>query len=70
MEEKRKVKITLGKNGSVRVEAFNFKGGSCEEATAFLDKLFGGNDQQRNYKDSYWENKETISNGLPSEWCG
>jgi len=38
---RKKVEILLGKDSSVRVEAFGFKGESCEEATAFLDKIFG-----------------------------
>lgn len=68
MDEK-KVEITLGKDGSVRVEAFGYKGGSCEEATAFLEKLFGKS--KKKYKPSYYEEDgNTIVNGLPSGYCG
>jgi len=35
-----KVEILLGKDGSVKVEAFGFKGESCTDATAFIDKIF------------------------------
>lgn len=64
----KKVEITFGKDGSVSVEAFGFKGASCEEATAFLDQLFGKPDD-RNYKESYHE-KELVAEGLPSGHCG
>jgi len=66
--QERKVVITLGKDGSVKVDAQGFKGGSCEEATAFLDKLFGK--KKTSYKPSYYEDGNTIVNGLPSGWCG
>ena len=64
----KKVEITFGNDGSVRVEAFGFKGASCEEATAFLDTLF--EIKKRNHKDSYYEQSEKIADGLPSGWCG
>lgn len=66
------VKITLGKDGSVRVEASGFKGESCEEATAFLDKIFG-KAEKRTHKDSYYEEveeKDKLIDGLPSGHCG
>lgn len=65
----KKVEITFGKDGSVAIEAFGFKGDSCEEATAFLDELFGKPDN-REYKDSYYEEKELVAEGLPSGHCG
>ena len=64
----KKVEITFGKDGSVAVEAFGFKGASCEEATAFLDELFG-KPTDKTLKDSYHE-KELIAEGLPSGYCG
>ena len=67
---KKRVEITFGKDGSVRVEAFGFVGQSCEEATAFLDKLFGKS-SERDYKDSYYEEaSEKNVDGLPSGYCG
>jgi hypothetical protein len=68
MNEK-KVEITLGKDGSVRIEAFGFVGGSCEEAVTFLDELLG-KPADRKYKDSYYQNKETLINSLPNGYCG
>ena len=68
MEDKKRVEIILGKDGSVRVEAFGFKGGSCEEATAFLDNLFGNG--KRTHKSSYYEGGDTIVDSLPSGYCG
>lgn len=65
----KKVEITLGKDGSVRIEAFGFKGGSCEEATAFLENLFG-KPEKKEYKSSYYEDGDKICDGLPSGWCG
>lgn len=68
--ESKKVEIVLGADGSVKVEAFGFKGASCEEATAFLDELFGKRDSV-NYKDDYYTTDETlIADGLPSGYCG
>lgn len=69
MEEK-KVEITLGADGSVKVDAFGFKGSSCKEATAFLDDLFGS-PKSVELKDSFFETDEiTVADGLPSGYCG
>ena len=68
MDGKKKVVITCGKDGSVRVEAEGFKGGSCEEATAFLDNLFGV--EKREYKSSYYEKGDTIIDSLSNGYCG
>lgn len=69
----KKVVITLGKDGSVKAEAFGFKGSSCEEASAFLDDIFPKS-KELVLKPSYYEEeeKETLieKNGLPSGWCG
>jgi hypothetical protein len=67
----KKVVITFGKDGSVRSEAFGFKGESCKEATAFLDPLFG--EGKETLKPSYHETEEEKNNlvdGLPSGNCG
>jgi len=64
----KKVQIVLGKDGSIKVEASGFKGTSCEEATAFLDKIFAVD--KRKHKSSYYEEGETICNSLPSGLCG
>ncbi len=66
----KQVKVLLGKDGSVRVEAFGFKGTSCEEATAFIDRLFGK--KKVTHKDSYNEVDDTVKtvDGLPSGYCG
>ena len=65
----KQVKITLGKDGSVRVEAFGFKGSSCEEATEFLNRLFPGS-KETTLKASYHEEEIKLSDGLPSGYCG
>jgi hypothetical protein len=62
------VTIKLGKDGSVKVEANGFKGGSCEEATKFIDDLFG--EKKRDYKPSYYEQEEIVVDNLPSGYCG
>ena len=67
--EQKKVEIILGKDGSVKIEAFGFKGGTCEEATKFIDQLFGAK-KSKKYKSSYYEQQEQVVNGLPSGWCG
>ena len=72
MSEKRVV-ITLGKDGSVKTEAFGFKGASCQEKTKFLEKIFG--EAKATLKPSFYEEdteseKDIIVNGLPSGHCG
>lgn len=62
------VTIKLGKDGSVKVEANGFKGGTCEEATKFIDDLFG--EKKRSYKPSYYEQEEIVVDNLPSGYCG
>lgn len=67
----KKVEIILGKDGSIKVEAFGFKGESCEEATMFLDRIFG-KAKNKKVKNSYFEEKqsENLIDGLPSGYCG
>ena len=68
-----KIKIKLGKDGAVKVEAEGYKGGTCEQATEFIKKLFG-EEENKSFKPSYYEDDETQTNigtdGLPSGWCG
>jgi hypothetical protein len=64
----KKVVIILGKDGSVRADASGFKGGSCEKATEFLDKMFGSKGK-REFKSSYYE-EDVVVDGLPSGYCG
>ena len=68
MEEKKRVEIVLGADGSVKVEAFGFKGTSCQEATEFLNDLFGSPEKVV-LKDSYHET-DLIAEGLPEGHCG
>jgi len=65
----KKVIVTFNKDGSVKVEAKGFQGKSCEQATEFLDRLFGKG--ERKHKDSYYLEEEVkLSDGLPSGFCG
>ena len=64
----KKVEIIFGNDGSVIVEAFGFKSTSCEEATEFLDRIFGKS--KRKHKDSYYEEPEKIADALPNGYCG
>ena len=70
----KRVVITLGRNGSRKVEAFGFEGESCKDATSFLDRIFG-KPKSIELKDSYFsEEKQTLldTDGLPGggEFCG
>ena len=69
----KKVVVILGKDGSVKTEAFGFKGSSCQDKTAFLKKVFG--EGKETLKPSYYEESEELGkdlqiDGLPSGWCG
>jgi len=65
----KKVRVTIASNGRVSAEAEGFTGSSCEEATAFLDTLFGVG--KKDYKPEYYQEEcNNITNGLPSGYCG
>jgi len=69
----KKVVVILGKDGSVKTEAFGFKGSACQDKTAFLKKVFG--EGKETLKPSYYEEAEELDkdvqiDGLPSGWCG
>lgn len=63
------VRITITKEGKITREAIGFKGEGCLKKTAFLDDVFGTAETEE-LKDSYYEQSEVISDGLPSGWCG
>ena len=68
MEDKT-VTITISKDGAITVDAEGFTGQSCEEATAFLDKLFQKNSTE--YKKSFYELETNhLVDPLPSGYCG
>ena len=64
----KKVEITLDKDGGIKVEAFGFVGSSCEEATKFLEELYG-EALEKELKEEYWQD-ETLGAHLPSGYCG
>ena len=70
----KKIIAILGADGSVKVEAIGFKGGSCLEATEFIRKALGVKNDENNtkVKSSFYEEEETemVVNGLPSGFCG
>ena len=45
--------VTFKKDGTTIIEGHNFKGGSCEEATSFLEKLLGSVGK-RKWKQERW----------------
>ncbi len=62
------VTIRLFPDGKVTAEAEGFKGSSCEEATAFLDSIFGVS--EKDFKSEYFENEDCLVESLPAGWCG
>jgi hypothetical protein len=70
---KRKVVITFSKDGTLKEEAFGFKGESCKAATNWLRDLFPVDVEVE--KASFFEtetekDREILCQGFPSEWCG
>lgn len=64
----KRVVITCDPDGGIEVEAFGFEGNTCEEATAFLDELFG-DPEEKTLKDEYYQGT-TVAKKLPSGYCG
>lgn len=63
-----RVEITLGNDGSIKAEAFGFEGSSCQDATKFLDELFGEAEETQ-LKDEFY--MKTFSKGcLTNGFCG
>lgn len=65
---KRRVEVTLGPDGSIKVEGF----GSCN-GTPEIDLLKKLYDDPKNidYKEEHFQSvQETTLNGLPSGYCG
>ena len=64
----KKIVITLGRNGSRKVEVFGMKGPQCQEATKFLENIFGEVKDQK-LKNSYYEDPDENTlletDGLP-----
>jgi hypothetical protein len=64
-----KVEIIFGKNGSVKSKSKGFAGPECEEATEFLDNLFGV--EKRDHTEEYHQTERTtLVDPLPSGHCG
>jgi len=69
----KRVEVVLGKDGSVRIEAFGFKGTSCTDATQCIRDALGVENTHDNTvkKASYYETEtEAVVNGLPGGYCG
>jgi len=64
----RRVEITLGPDGTIDVDAIGFEGQTCEEATKFLDELFG-EAENKTLKEEYHIG-EVAGTRLPSGYCG
>jgi hypothetical protein len=64
-----KLVITLFDDGSIKAEGEGFKGSTCEEASAFMEKLFG-EAASRKLKDSYHMVEIDDKNCLTNGYCG
>jgi hypothetical protein len=69
----KKLVFILGKDGSIKSEAFGFKGPECIKKMEFSHKVFG-KPKATELKPSYYEEEVLDQNldidGLPSGWCG
>lgn len=65
----KQVKITLGKDGSIKVEAHGFKGSECLKKTEWINQKFGNPETE--LKNSFYEEEQvTITDALPGGYCG
>ena len=65
----KKMVITIKRNGEIKKDVVGFKGGDCFMFTNWFDSLMGEPDEQK-FKDSYYEESEVLTTGLPSGLCG
>ena len=65
--EKKRIVIEIDKQGKVSVEAFGFKGKSCEKATEDIARLLGEPKEKIRKKEYYLSDveqvRQNISNG-------
>jgi hypothetical protein len=66
------MRITIGIDGQVKAEAEGFSGGSCLEASKFLDELFGEPEKRDLKQEFYQADEQTNKNNniLGGGWCG
>ena len=56
------VKLTVGKDGSVKIETSGFTGGTCKEVTEQLKKGLGVVTQETEKPEFYEQNENTLDN--------
>ena len=49
----RTIEVTVGTDGSIRIDAVGFTGPDCEKATAFLEKALGTATDRRKKPEHY-----------------
>ncbi len=59
--ERESIEVVIHPDGSVTVEAFGYRGSSCEEATAFLEQALGVAVSKKR-KPEYYQKEGRISN--------
>lgn len=57
------------KTGEVKIEAFGFKGNSCEKATEFLEKALG-QVTDFTHKAEWLETNIELNDHLTTDYCG
>ena len=63
-----KIEVTLGIDGSIKAEGLDFVGKTCEEASQFLDDLFGV--KSTDHKSEYYEKDATVCDSVGNGFCG
>jgi len=64
MNTKQSIVVWISPEGHVTIDAVGYTGGSCEEATAFIESELGSVGRKQRTRDFYRKSRNTISNTI------